>query len=54
MSALMKAASLSGPTVNRPTGAKDGYCYFDSDLAKPVWALASAATGWVDALGVVV
>ena len=41
----------SGSTTSRPTGVLDGTVYFDTTLGIPVFALAAASTGWVNAMG---
>jgi len=46
--------SRSGATATRPATPPDGLMFFDTTLKKPLWALASAGTGWVDATGAAV
>lgn len=45
--------ALAETTANRPTvtQADDGLPFFDTTLGKPIWALSTSATGWVDATG---
>lgn len=47
----------SGTSSERPTtqdGIKVGFCYFDTDLKKPIWwsgDTSEGKSGWVDATG---
>lgn len=36
----------SGTTANRPKRVPKGYCYFDTDLGKPVFATADSQNAW--------
>lgn len=42
----------SGDSAHRPSYKKKGYCYFDTDLNKPIWYV--SGTQWVDATGATV
>ena len=42
----------TGTSAQRPSYKTKGYCYFDTDLNKPIWYV--SGTTWVDATGAVV
>ena len=41
--AFMPPPGLRGTTANRPTDAPANYCYYDTDLGKPIWATTAPA-----------
>ena len=41
--AFMPPPGLRGTTANRPTDAPANYCYYDTDLGKPIWATQAPA-----------